>query len=117
MPFIPAIGVAVAGGLGVAGPLTLGAATAFGIGSIGVAGFLGKTLLGALSPKQQTPQLPALPSSSAGAGQAPSIESVRIDEQKKNLELARRKRTGTTLTSPQGLLSTEPTSQKTLLGG
>lgn len=35
MPFIPAIGASVLSGLGVAGPVTAGAATAAGIGAIG----------------------------------------------------------------------------------
>ena len=115
MPFLAPIAAAAVTAAGALGASTAVAAGVGGFTTLLAAGglaFAGIKTLGALTAKPDTPSAPAaLPSA------APSFEQVQKDEQKKNLELARRKRAGTTLTSPQGLLSTEESSKKTLLGG
>lgn len=122
MPFlapIAAAGAAVATGFGAS------AATAAAVGGFttllagGGLAFAGIKAVGSLL---KGPEAPSAPASTAAAATGPSSaaeiqKQADITAQKNKLDLARRKRTGTTLTSPQGLLSTEQTSQKTLLGG
>ena len=84
--------------------------------AVGGAAFFGaKSLLGGLG--GSTPSAPAAPASASSSSAAEIQNQADITAQKNALDLARRKRTGTTLTSNQGLLSTEQTNQKTLLGG
>ena len=117
MAFIPAIiasvgtsvasvGATVGGALGVAGPMTFGSSFALGAASIGAAGFLGSSLL---SGGQQQ-----MPSMSTPA--APTYADANEAGREESLDLLRKKRAGTTLTTPQGLLSTSDTTSKTLLG-
>ena len=115
MPFLIPIGAAVAAGVGATGL----AATVISAATVGGLGFglakIGGSLLGGLFGSPATPAAPQAP-----AAAIPSAAEIQkeadITAQKNALALARRKRTGTTLTSPQGLLSTEESSQKTLLG-
>ena len=119
MPFLAPIGVAL--GVGTAATATVAAtgvvaASLVGGLALGAGGLLFKSLLtGPESPGQ--PAQPASLTSGADSSAAEIQKQADIAAQKNRLELARRKRTGTTLTSPQGLLSTEQSSQKTLLGG
>ena len=111
---IASIGVSIGGAIGLAGPLTFGTSFALGAAGLGVAGFAAKTLLGSLF---STPELPQVPQTAAqGLPQAPTIEQTREDTRAEQLEILRRKRAGTTLTSPEGLLSQSDVSGKTLLG-
>ena len=64
------------------------------------------------------PPLPAAVATNEPSQKAQEIEkAATVKAQKERLELARRKRTGTILTSPQGLLTTTETVGKSLLGG
>ncbi len=114
MPFLAPIGFALGvgtaatGGVAATGVL---AASLVGAGVVGAAGLTLKSLLsGPGTPQQLAPV-------SATTDSAAEIQKkADVTAQKNALELARRKRTGTTLTSSQGLLSTEESSKKTLLG-
>jgi len=117
MPFLAPIGVALgvgtAAAAGVAATGVIASSIVGGL-ALGAGGLLFKSLL--TGPK--TPDQPASLSSTGTPSSAAEIQKeADITAQKNALALARRKRTGTTLTSPQGLLSTEESSQKTLLGG
>jgi hypothetical protein len=109
---IASLGASVGGAVGLAGPLTFGTSLAIGAGTLAVGGFAASTLLSGLSPS-----LPNVPQTAAqGLPQAPTIEQTREDTREEQLEILRRKRAGTILTSPEGLLSTSDVSGKTLLG-
>jgi len=108
---IASLGASVGGALGMAGPMTFGSSLAMGVGTIGVAGYLGKTLLsGAKSPSMPSTDL------NAQVGPAPTYAQAGATAAEETKELQRRKAAGTTLTSPQGLLSTNQSVGKTLLG-
>jgi len=107
---LPGAATAAKVGIGV-GKFAVAAAP---IAKVAAIGFGAKTLLSGLT---QTPQLPNVPQTAAqGLPQAPTIEQAREDTREEQLDILRRKRTGTTLTSPQGLLSLSDVSGKTLLG-
>lgn len=110
---VASLGAKVGGAVGLAGPLTKGTSLLIGAGTIaagGGAAFGATKLLGSLTPKIPGPgDIPAAPA-------APTFEGAQATAREDTLDLLRRKRAGTILTSPQGLLSTEQTTQKTLLG-
>ena len=117
MAFIPALGTTVAGLIGIQGPVTLGTATAIGGatilggGALAVAGTkaLGKALI---------PDIPALPSLGdiPAPPVAPTFEQAQEKTREEQLRDLRRKRAGTILTSPEGLLAPAEVTGKTLLG-
>jgi len=117
MPFLIPLGAAIATGVGFTGTAAtiVGGLTTIGLGT-GLA-FGAKSLLTGLLPGSQTPTAPQAPAAATASSAEEIKKQADITAQKNKLALARRKRTGTTLTSPQGLLSTEQSSQKSLLGG
>ncbi len=84
-------------------------------GGLGGAGFLFRSQIKQVFDPKPLPGLegPASLTENEGSGLNAQAD---IKGQKKALEEARKKRTGTTLTGPQGLLSTGLATQKTLLG-
>lgn len=122
MPFLAPLGAAAAA---TATAVGASAAVAAGIGgattllAAGGLGFLGFKAIKSLTDKPDIPSQPA-PLPTIGGQQPTAAEFQKqadVKAQKERLELARRKRTGTILTSPQGLLSTSETVGKSLLGG
>ena len=110
---VASLGASVGGALGMAGPLTYGTSLAIGAGTI-VAG--GGLLYGATKMMSgMQPKMPEVPSGGQ-LPETPTIEQAREDSREDTLDLLRKKRAGTTLTTPQGLLSTSDTSKKILLG-
>jgi hypothetical protein len=123
--FISAVGTAVKAGGAISALKTAPLAAKIGIGvgkaavalapvaKIGAVVGLGLAAKSLLSP----PSLPGVPQTTQqGLPATPTIEAAREGTRDDTLELIRRKRAGTVLTSPQGLLSTSDPTKKVLLG-
>jgi len=116
---LASFGAKVAGTLGIAGPVTQGTALALGTATAGAGAFAavkGTQLL----TKSLLPDIPITPPQplAQAVGPTPTIESAREQSREETLELIRRKRAGTILTSPQGsLLDPSSVVGKSLLGG
>lgn len=119
MPFVPAIGASVLGGLGVAGPVTLGAATAAGVGTIAAGG----ALVGSqLSAQKKAMKSANNASNDASLANAAAIQNVKDAQGSASANaqalITARRRTGsqTVYTSPLGATEQATTAKKTLLG-
>lgn len=110
---VASLGASVGGSLGMAGPLTYGTSLAIGTGTI----LAGGALMYGMTQMMKPPSMPDMGGQQAYQDiQAPTYEQAEDTAREDQLELARRKAALTTLTTPQGLLSTEPVTTKTLLG-
>lgn len=109
---VASLGAKVGGAIGLAGPLTKGTSLLIGAGTIGAGAFAANTLTSALTPKIPSAaggDIPATPTT-------PTFEAAQTTAREDTLDLLRRKRAGTILTSPQGLLDLGEPTGKTLLG-